>query len=785
MCGNLGLLLLTGELSASEALEAMARVTSMRGAQSFGFAASTPKRLRLYKAVVPKRVDVAVALKRAFQSRIRSSKRPLAVACHLRFATSSTTTRRDAHPHVWDAKKTSTVVTIHPQSLIFKAHQVSRATVVTHNGDFEAFDLGRCFGGNNKDKKVVSLERLRTWLHAHLGSPAPSKGDSIVAAGLLELLFTMGDPDASARLAVATLEVRDGQDVTTKTKRVATVRSVGAAIQRVLLRLSSSICCDLSVTLNGDLSSETRSRRMNRLSEAVAEELQSSLVDHGEAWVAAVAKETVRNFFEADLRGATRRFLRHARGSFGLVVASSLAPGILVVASVKQPMQVGLGPGFVAYASERAALHVGPLGEKLTARRLLKDGDVLWIAPASAQRTLSQETHQCGGGGAGGAADIAGASIHDDRPFRVLSQSSTLEDFDFDAVEGNPLMMPRLTNLGGKGDVVGRELAETPALLQKIRDSFRDPSSFNAKTAEAFADALFLLHTPSSSSQTTPRLLDLLIVGVEASLWVGEQWAANVRSVIPKLRVRVLSANKVLASLTAVAFDATCGAQTQGFTAFPSGTTPADAAKGAVALVVSHSGQTFPSLNAARALRRAGSRVFAVAGSQDTVIASDVLDQSFAPKAPHSTRLFSTEAGICLAEAASKSTAALHVLLTELLFAVAAKAPKTPSSLSLWPGAQNHGGGEDTGQKILAKSTLLPNDLADLRSLHDASVDVNVGLIIQGKKNKQVLLVVVAAGRGRRPRPPLGESRRGALPVLLGGHGLRPRDRHGRDASGA
>jgi len=689
MCGNLGLLLLTGEVDASKALEAMAKVTSMRGAQSCGFAAATPTRMRLYKAVVPKRGDVARTLRRAFD-RTQKNARPLAVAGHLRFATSSKTTRRDAHPHVWLPKQKATVLTIDPQSFTFVARSVARAVVVTHNGDFEAFDLGQCFGDATR---VVSLEETRRWLERHLGAPAPSSGDSIVAAGLIELLFAMGDPFAAARLAVATTELQRSVENNNKDETLlrTVVRSVAASAKRVLVKLSASVVSELSYTMNGQLTSDVRARRLNRLASALADDLARDAVvrTYLQSDVKTVALETMRNFLEADLRVAARRFLASAHGSFGLVVTSSLAPCTLVVASVKQPMQVGVGPGVVAYASERAALHVGAL-HNIEARRILRDGEVLWIAPSA----TTDQANDFGGGVA-----VATASIRNDAPFRHLKK---LEDFDAVGKLGNALMMPLVeTKRLFSRDVVGDELADTPRMLRRVRDSFRDPDSPNSRTASQFADAL--------SAGKESRLLDLVIVGVEASLWVGEQWAANVRSVFPALRVHALSANKVLASLTAVARDATCGAQTPGYTAFPSGTSPAEAARGAVVLVLSHSGQTFPSLNAARALSRAGAHVFAVAGLQDAVIASDVLEQSFAVGAAHSNRLFSTDAGILIAEPASASTAALHVLLTELLFALAAK----------------------------LSGDLLPNDLDDLRSLHDATVDTNVPMICRGDKKTQ------------------------------------------------
>jgi hypothetical protein len=48
------------------------------------------------------------------------------------------------------------------------------------------------------------------------------------------------------------------------------------------------------------------------------------------------------------------------------------------------------------------------------------------------------------------------------------------------------------------------------------------------------------------SSSLFPFLLatDLLIGGIEASLWIAEQWAADLRTIFPQLNVVTVSANK-------------------------------------------------------------------------------------------------------------------------------------------------------------------------------------------------------------------------------------------------
>lgn len=43
--------------------------------------------------------------------------------------------------------------------------------------------------------------------------------------------------------------------------------------------------------------------------------------------------------------------------------------------------------------------------------------------------------------------------------------------------------------------------------------------------------------------------VDLLIIGCEASLWIGEQFASDLQNLFPALRVVAMSANKVIGKL--------------------------------------------------------------------------------------------------------------------------------------------------------------------------------------------------------------------------------------------
>ena len=193
MCGNLGLLLVghDGDAPPEALLEEMARVVAMRGAQSYGFvAAAGGKSMTMHKAVLTKRDDIAAALRRAVRRRVGAralATRPLLLAAHLRFATSSRSTAVEAHPHSW----LGPVAALPPSAPGAPPPKPTRRLVaITHNGDFEGLDVGRCFGC---DLPVMALDALRAWLAVRLGRAPPSTGDSCVASGALELLFAAGD----------------------------------------------------------------------------------------------------------------------------------------------------------------------------------------------------------------------------------------------------------------------------------------------------------------------------------------------------------------------------------------------------------------------------------------------------------------------------------------------------------------------------------------------------------------------------------------------------------------
>ena len=388
----------------------------------------------------------------------------------------------------------------------------------------------------------MALDELRRWLAVRLGRPAPCAADSCALAGCLDLLFAAGDAASAARLALARLDDMRAGDAT----------------------IRSTLIDGLKAGLDADA-----------LTKLLKERYPSNMAPLSAPDAQRIAKDALAEFQKGDLRTAVVRVLKNAHGAFGVAAhAASAAPGAVVLGSVKQPMIVGIGRGFVAYASERAALHVGCVGSHLEARYVLREGDVISVVS--------------------GTGDHCGAVLQ--RATLAEGSFSTLEEFD----GVSELMARPVSPSQFGGDVVGKDLADLPAVLRAITRSFDDGP--NKVTASAFSSKLFDAQRRASSH------LDLVIIGVECSLWVAEQWAVNLRAACPSLRIVVASSNKALAALTACHNAITCNGATPSETVFPPGLKASQACRHALALAVSHSGQSFPTLHAARAFegRRRG-----------------------------------------------------------------------------------------------------------------------------------------------------------------------------------
>ena len=409
-------------------------------------------------------------------------------------------------------------------------------------------------------------------------------------------------------------------------------------------------------------------------------------------------KRAAEAFLQHDVYEALRVLLSRAAGSFGISVLSAAEPDTVAIAAWGQQMSLALheGAAMALFGSEAAALKVpirrtgsNPANWEFMTHRLDLDetyGEVMRLSmrprPAVPQRAAMADVE---------AAPVEDtASLSSSRRLALKRASrSALQDKDPWAVSWNGLqissyrmrlkrdlapweirrrLLPLLNNplvqplplLSGaaENDPVGADIEAIPAVLARIRDEWSHASSLNRLTATAFAR--ILVEKMALNTALEMRDIDLLVVGVETSLWLAEQFVADLRRALPKVAAEAISANKITQMLGCDADIAPTGF------AMNSSALPARL-RNSMVLVVSQSGQTFPGLHATRLLRHmVGERVFVLTGEYDTKMGL-VVGQDMARAEPFCARIFSNYSGWRPAEPTTVAAVAAHATLTELL----------------------------------------------------------------------------------------------------------------------
>lgn len=266
--------------------------------------------------------------------------------------------------------------------------------------------------------------------------------------------------------------------------------------------------------------------------------------------------KTMRNFFTACVRGFLRsdlytsmcELLSRAEGSFGLQAHTSLEQGVVVIASKGQPMSMAFDPvlPLCLFGSEAGALGV-PVdkgGRWLSRRidldnqgevvrvgepRILNDGNYLGVSSRAHSELKAAPDHltlQCG-------IQIKSYSLVSclearlpELLGRILHVNATVKGFD------------------PKVDLISADLDCTPAVLASIDRVWGTPHSLENNAARSLSIALVdcMRERLKNREETT----DLVISGVEASLWLAEAFSADLRTIFPQANIVTLSSNKLL-----------------------------------------------------------------------------------------------------------------------------------------------------------------------------------------------------------------------------------------------
>jgi hypothetical protein len=112
---------------------------------------------------------------------------------------------------------------------------------------------------------------------------------------------------------------------------------------------------------------------------------------------------------------------------------------------------------------------------------------------------------------------------------------------------GNPLVQP-LPLLSGAAlnDPVGADIEAIPAVLARVREEWQHADSLCRMSGTSFARLLLEKMALNAAHET--RDIDLLVVGVETSLWLAEQFVADLTRALPKVSAQAVSANKLTQS---------------------------------------------------------------------------------------------------------------------------------------------------------------------------------------------------------------------------------------------
>mgnify|MGYP002776988490 CR=1 FL=1 len=644
MCGNFGFLgkrlpqddaeLLPARVV--EIFKTMGRETEIRGEQAGGGAIFARDRANQAifvgeKVVNQKRKNLTQSLESAFSKTRRRAARKGARASdaavvgiwHYRFATSSPPAVLETHWHEWMPARFANVWRVEAGKWICDRLFVNHR--ITHNGDFDGWTIF---------EDTIENAELGLWLQRVLHTPNATLGDSPKIAGMMDLLITQGMWDASLRLAyqLAVAEsTRDAcggktpaKDAPNTAPTKVEIEEWSAIAEKVFLAHQDKLLMPYASSML-----ELSRKQMNQFEQ----ELVQAFSQHRSTvqWSAKLPhfiKTAIHVFFHNNLYQATKFFLSRAHGSFGLVTASTLSEATLVVSAWGQPIATGFNvqDDYMVYASEPAAVdavlsHI-PRSYRLDLDQ--KGGEIAWV----------------------GVNHITVYSMIEDRELR----SSELEE-RWIPLQGNSYILPPEEHAA---DPVQRDIQEIPKVLKSIEQAWADPTSFNRQTADYFIELLLEKAKNFKLERITPEI-DLLITGVESSLWLGERFAQDFTLICPALTVKTISSNQLLQRLQ---YD---GSLRLG--------------KISIVLAISQSGQTFPTLQATNALEelrlQGNIREFFILTGEMCSLMGTAISQYYYQESSFTRRIFINGSGRRTAEPATVAIAAAQATLTELLLYIA------------------------------------------------------------------------------------------------------------------
>ena len=573
---------------------------------------------------------------------------------HYRYATSGTASSElETHWHEWMEARNESVWRFAGREWLCEAKNVNHR--ITHNGDFNSWKIFA---------RKIDSATLGLWLERVLHTPNKTKGDSPKIAGMMDLLVTKGMWYPSVRLAYQQEIAISIEDAFNGQKPAATAPNT--APSAIDLNTWSGIFQRCFIAELSKLKSQSKHIDLSQIqpeflksSVIFQRSLVNALSNHelSAGWsrlqITSFIRSTLKAFFDNDIYKATQIFISQAQGSFGLVTASTLSELELVLCAKGQPISIGFNraQNYMIYASSPSTVDRILLNQPKSLRLDLDRGGE--VAKVSAKNiaiySLTQQQ------------EMRGLQLKD--RWILMTEHPLLSQIKFTQIEQDP---------------VAQDINSIPQVLHQIKTDWENPTSLNRRSAnylislivekaKRFEERQKLMFKAGFVSRIRVMpAVDLLITGEENSLWLGEQFAQDLKTVFPFLNVVAISANQILLQLD------------KGFSQLNLG-------KDSLVLAITQSGQTYSTVQAINIfdnLSRQGSigELFVMAGELSSFMNSTqgqgglttTSHSSFLDRDRHGcNRIFVNGSGRRTAEPSTVAVAAMRQTLTELLLYLA------------------------------------------------------------------------------------------------------------------
>ena len=795
-------------------LESQTANTELRGGQAGGFSSiysprnGEPLHTRV-RCVARKRHPLSRDLASMFEKSANASSSTkdgvISVIGHTRFATSSVNSVPELHPHQWSPFKHDSVWQFSLKTQRFEKKEVLTGLHLTHNGDFDALHM---YG------ETVTVNSVGLWLEKVLHVPNSLRGDSPKLAGCMEVFHCQGRWNRAARLAwvrtimsssasvcegplsrdaenlfpdeqlwtswsrfLESIWVQHTNNVIKITMRTAGVggsyeidREAEKCMVRDMIKKLTFVDDDVVVGERGGIAL--------RSLELLRRELRCQNWDS--LTMSSFISFATRDFLRADLYSALTELLSRAEGSFGVQVHSPSEPGVVVIASKGQPMSIAFESAMplILFGSEATALTVSVTqsGQWLRSRiDLDSQGEIMRLGKPREMLEgafLGRGSYEDPGAGSSKPLQlISGIEV---RSYSLVSsRESPSEGLLARAIPIVSVPVPTVIGV----DLVAEDIKSIPNVVRVIDKAWSDASptamatdttggvnpkmsesqprsgldpSAESRTAKAFCAALLC----SFSHRMTYGLsgvVDLIITGTEVSLWMGEQFAADLRMVFPLLNVKVVSANKLLG----------LGHLSPERTFFP-GNGDSMALEHQIdrqytaCLLISQSGQTFPTLHAAFSLADFvdSDKLWLVTGTFNSKIENVIIGECFRKreKVYINDRVFNNYSGHRPAEPSSVAAVATWHTLSHLLLYIIETVKQFNAELASDHRVSARGpedryetfDGDESSQSPMVmllsegcigdlRSLLLENTVKNLENITQESGETHTALVAQGR----------------------------------------------------